>query len=93
MPIDKNIDFAAEKQRAAQRMREMDARSKFKPASAGQSGKAGNMPPDFLGQTNIPFLKDLNLDSDVLLILGLVLVLSAEKSDKLLLLALLYILI
>ena len=39
------------------------------------------------------FLDKIGTDPDILLIIGLILILGAEKSDKLLLLALLYILI
>lgn len=101
-------DFDREKQLAAQRLRELGARSKYR--------QAGNPPPDtyrnknnkngeprhspahdaasdLLPKFKVPFLSDLGADSDMTLILGLILILSSEKSDKLLLLALLYILI
>ncbi len=42
---------------------------------------------------NIPFLNSLKTDSDISLILGIFLILLAEKSDRLLLIALLYILL
>ncbi len=82
-------------------MREMSARSKFKQQySPGQTAEKNekNLPykpepaKSFFSNLNIPFLGDIGADSDMALILGLVLILSAEKSDKLLLLALLYIL-
>ena len=93
---DKN-SFTVEKQRAAERLRELSARSKYKQASCGAKNAAEHKPsrrePDSLSGFNLPFLSDIGADSDTALILGLVLILSAEKSDRLLLLALLYILI
>ena len=94
MPSYESFDLNTEKERAAQRLRELNARSKYK--SAAQCAKeqnAENKPPDFLGNLGIPVLSNLKLDSDILLIAGILLILSAEKSDKLLLLALLYIVI
>jgi hypothetical protein len=41
---------------------------------------------------NLPFLNNLKNDGDMGLVLGLLLILISEKSDRLLLLALLYIL-
>lgn len=52
--------------------------------------KNGNIP--FLGNLQIPFLSSLKGDKDMTLILGLILILMSESSDRLLLLALLYIL-
>ena len=104
MPLEGNYDFNLEKRRAAERLKELNARSKYKPA--GQRGTAeraacakdngnpeGEKATDFLRSIGIPLLNDLKFDSDTLLIAGILLVLSAEKADKLLLLALLYILI
>ena len=42
---------------------------------------------------SLPFLKNLKIDRDTTLILGLLLILWSEKSDRYLLLALLYILL
>lgn len=47
----------------------------------------------FLGGMNLPFLNNLKNDGDMALILGLLLILISEKSDRLLMLALLYILL
>lgn len=47
---------------------------------------------DFLNGMNLPFLNNLKNDGDMGLVLGLLLILISEKSDRLLLLALLYIL-
>ena len=46
----------------------------------------------FLSGMNLPFLNNLKNDGDMALILGLLLILISEKSDRLLMLALLYIL-
>ncbi len=47
----------------------------------------------FLGGLNIPFLDSLSSDGDTALILGLLLILISENTDKTLLFALIYILI
>lgn len=47
---------------------------------------------DFLSGMNLPFLNNLKNDGDMGLVLGLLLILISEKSDRLLMLALLYIL-
>ncbi len=47
---------------------------------------------DFLSGMNLPFLNKLKSDGDMGLVLGLLLILISEKSDRLLMLALLYIL-
>ena len=52
--------------------------------------KSGGVP--FLGNMQIPFLSSLKGDKDMTLVLGLILILMSESSDRLLLLALLYIL-
>lgn len=99
-----NYGFALEKQRAVERMRELNARAKYRQNAAPPKHElqnqnkdesrenAGGSPPLFSG-FNLPFLGDLATDSDMALILGILLILTVEKSDKLLLLALLYILI
>lgn len=46
-----------------------------------------------LSNLQLPFLSGLKKDSDMTLILGLILILMSEKSDRLLMLALLYILL
>lgn len=45
-----------------------------------------------ISRLNIPFLNRVKSDSDTALIIGLILLLTAENSDRLLLLALIYIL-
>lgn len=47
----------------------------------------------FLGELNIPFLDNILKDGDSTLIIGLLLILMSEKSDKMLLFALVYILL
>ena len=102
-----DYDFNLEKQQAAQRMRELNMRSKYRQSSCGTENRRGCTPEserltagegpdrarDISGGFNIPPLGEIGIDSDMALILGLVMILSAEKSDRLLLLALLYILI
>ena len=90
-----NNSFDIEKQRAVERMRELNARAKnIKNGCAPHKNPhtANSTPPGIPGGINIPFLKDIGIDADISLILGLALILMAEDSDKLLLLALLYIL-
>lgn len=91
---DNNYNFNLEKQRAAERLKELNERSKYRQSNTQNTAKA-TMPEKsgFLSGFNIPFLSSMGIDSDIALILGLILILSSEKSDKLLLLALLYILI
>ena len=99
MPENERFDLHLEKQRAAERMRELNARSKYRQNAPvtdthrHTNNTEPNSPPGFLSELNIPFLSNIKFDSDIALILGLVLILSSENSDKLLLLALLYILI
>lgn len=101
-----NNDFFLEQQRAVERMRETANRSRYSPPPASaphtpapkvQNEKPthGNRDPidNFLKAVDIPFLNRIRSDSDTALILGLVLLLSAEKSDRLLLIALIYILL
>ncbi len=62
--------------------------AKAPPKPTENHGAAAGFP----GLSDIPFLKNIGCDGDVSLLLGLFLILSAEKADKLLLYALLYIL-
>jgi hypothetical protein len=48
---------------------------------------------NLLGGLNLPFLENLKTDSDLTLILGILLLLLSEKADKRLLFALIYILL
>lgn len=104
MPPNENYDFNIEKQRAAERLRELNARSRYhtnRPPYKNMNcdgephlinGKKAER-HNFLSELGIPFLGDKGIDSDIALVLGLVLILTSENSDRLLLLALLYILI
>ena len=102
--MSEDYGFTLEKQRAVERMRELNARAKYKHnasastaspqhESSDNNRRFAASQADFHTGINIPFLSDLTTDSDISLILGLALLLLSEKSDKLLLLALLYILI
>lgn len=99
MPENEKFDLHLEKQRASERMRELSARSKYRQNAQttdkrpNSSAKEQSGMPGFLSELNIPLLGNIKLDPDIALILGLVLILTSENSDKLLLLALLYILI
>ncbi len=78
-------------------MREMNSRSAF--TKQPNPNPPPNSPPpkpkdnSLFGGLNIPFLDSLQTDGDMALILGLLLILLSEKSDKTLLFALIYILI
>lgn len=94
--------FNAEKQQAIERMKELNSRSKYRQNThsanmahqnknrSGANSKQSSQ--SFLSGFNIPFLSDIAADTDISLIIGLLLILISEKSDKLLLLALIYIL-
>lgn len=94
-------DLSAEKQRAIERMREMNSRSKYHRSTPDNCNinKADGPPRQhgsdrsFLSNLGIPFLSNIGADPDISLILGLALILMSESSDRLLLLALLYILL
>ena len=101
-------NFFLEQQRAVERMRESAARSRYAPPpKAPQTQKNTEKAPEsktapkksadtldgILTRLDIPLLNNLKTDRDTALILGLVLLLTAEKSDRLLLLALMYILL
>lgn len=90
--------FDTEKQRAIERMREMNSRSKYRQSAKAEHTVQKNSPKtgtdfNFLSNLGIPFLDNFSADSDLFLILGLALILMSENSDRLLLLALLYILL
>lgn len=81
---------------AIKRMQEMNSRSIYnqpqpeKPKSTKAPERAENLLPQGL---NFPFLDNLKADSDLALILGILLLLLSEKADKRLLFALIYILL
>ena len=78
-------NFSQNKQRAIEQMREMNKRAK-QPCSSNENQEH----IEKKSAQNAEF--GINIPSDTLLILGLILILSNENCDKLLLLALLYIL-
>lgn len=93
-------DFFNQQQAAIERMRQMNARSAYyvKPKSEpDQKPPPKNnhisQPKNTFQGLKIPFLDSLSKDSDTALILGLLLILMSEKSDKILLFALVYILL
>ena len=95
----KNTVTAEETRRAVEQMRRMSSRSRYpndgcvkenETISAGSKAPTGKAP--LTPSPGIPFLRNFGLDQDMALILGLLLILTAEGSDKLLLLALIYIL-
>lgn len=89
--------FDIQKQRAIERMRELNSRSKNTKVTA-QNRQNGRQTAtiDFLPHNTpfkIPILDGLGSDPDISLILGLLLLLYFDSTDKLLLLALVYILL
>ncbi len=96
-------DFSRSCDAAIERMRKMNEKSAFylgKSQKEPQNQKETPPPPkavpknqSFLSSLNIPFLDDLAKDGDSALILGLLLILISEQSDKMLLFALIYILL
>lgn len=91
-----NTNFSDKQRKAIEQMKEMNARSAYKnepePAVPPQSPPTPQTNPLFSG-LNIPFLENLKTDSDLTLILGILLLLLSEKADKRLLFALIYILL
>lgn len=88
-------DFLKQQQSAVERMREMNSRSAFAPPNPKPQDPPPQKPKNnnSLNSLNIPFLDKLSSDGDMALILGLLLILMSEKTDKTLLFALVYILI
>lgn len=88
-------DFYRQQQSAVERMREMNSRSAFQNEKKPMQNIKPPKPKEhsFLKGLNIPFLDSLSTDGDIALILGLLLILMSEKTDKMLLFALVYILI
>ncbi len=88
--------FARQKQDAIARMQKMNSKNQAKPPEPKPEPKP--QPPrqknnSFFDGLNIPFLDSLKNDSDMTLILGILLLLLSEKADKKLLFALVYILL
>lgn len=90
--------FAKQKQDAIQRMQKMNSKSQANTPSQKAEPKPKPEPPkpksnSIFEGLNIPFLDKLKSDSDITLILGILLLLLSEKADKKLLFALIYILL
>ncbi len=87
--------FENNTQDAIRRMKEMNSRSTNPPPSEEIEPQPVKQPRDnsFLGGLNIPFLDNLKKEGDLTLILGILLLLLSEKTDKRLLFALIYILL
>ena len=99
-----NTVTAEQTRRAVEQMRRMNSRSKYREDECAKESERvnGGKTPErktpqskaqFPAAPGLPFLRDFGIDPDMTLILGLLLILTAESSDKLLLLALLYILV
>ncbi len=97
-------EFIIEQQKAIERMKKLAENSSrggnmpptphfVKTESKDTKGENSSVLPFDLSSLNIPFLDKLKNDKDIGLILGLILILVCENSDKLLLLALAYILL
>ena len=82
-----SADFQNDKQRAIEQMREMNKRA----TSDLHCTNEYNQCTQKTLERN--FINGINIPQDALLIFGLIFILSKEKCDKLLLLALLYILV
>ena len=93
-------DFNKARQNAITEMQRMNSRStnnqpppikeESPPPKHASHHKRNNSP---LGSLDIPFLENLKTDSDLTLIIGILLLLLSEKADKRLLFALIYILL
>ena len=96
-------EFIIEQQKAIERMKKLAQNSSnsknippvphFVKTESKEIPNENSAFPFDLSSLNIPFLDKLKTDKDMGLILGLMLILLCENSDKLLLLALAYILL
>ncbi len=96
-------EFIIEQQKAIERMKKLAENSSkqgnippvphFVKTENRETSNENSAFPFDLSSLNIPFLDKLKTDKDMGLILGLMLILLCENSDKLLLLALAYILL
>ena len=88
-----NSDFERQRQNALDQMREMNAKSTNPPQKHSHTPPTPPQALPFGGlDFELPF-SNLFKDKETALILGLLLVLYGEKADKMLLLALVYILL
>lgn len=100
-------DFFIEKQRAVERMKQMQKRSQngmpptpqFVSLRDGNKNKSSKREQDFKGEIknknalfDLPVLKDIDIGGDTSLLISLLMLLMGENSDKLLLYAIIYIL-
>ena len=90
-----NPNFSNRQREAIEQMRAMKAKSVYQEPQKEENKTIGTQKPSrpiFEG-LNLPFLDNLKTDSDLTLILGILLLLLSEKADKRLLFALIYILL
>lgn len=93
-----NTNFSNRQREAIERMKEMNSRSIYKKEPEAKPEQKPQKPPEqplnsLLPGLNLPFLENFKNDSDLTLILGILLLLLSEKADKRLLFALIYILL
>lgn len=87
-------EFNKARQNAIKQMQQMNNRSTNKQPPPKQESKPQQKNDNpLLGGLGIPFLETLKTDSDLTLIIGILLLLLSEKADKRLLFALIYILL
>lgn len=89
-------EFELRRKQAVENMRQMNARSTQptpEPQKPPEPQKLYESNPPKNSGPDIPFLSFLSSDKDAALIIGLLLILMSEKSDKTLLFALVYILL
>ncbi|MBQ4120046.1 MAG: hypothetical protein IJD45_06630 [Clostridia bacterium] len=87
-------EFNKARQNAIKQMQQMNNRSTNKqPLPKQESKPKQKNDTSLLGGLGIPFLETLKTDSDLTLIIGILLLLLSEKADKRLLFALIYILL
>lgn len=87
--MNKMHNYSSEKQRAIEQMREMNKRATKNSDTKPQTSCTAQSQPanrDLFQNASLP------LDSDTLIILALILILAGDNTDKILLLALVYIL-
>ncbi len=86
-------EFNARSHSAIEEMKKMNTRSTNKQPPLNSPPKPTKKSGSLLGDLGLPFLENLKTDGDLTLILGILLLLLSEKTDKRLLFALLYILL
>lgn len=86
-------EFNKARQDAINQMHQLNNRSTNKPPPQAEPKPQPKNDNSFLGGFGVPFLESLKTDSDLTLIIGILLLLLSEKADKRLLFALIYILL